>query len=33
MPAQFWVSEVTSPGQGAGTAYDTSTTIDRRLPR
>lgn len=26
MPAQFWVSEVTSPGQGAGAAYSTSTS-------
>ena len=25
MPAQFWVSNVTSPGQGAGTAYASAT--------
>ena len=26
MPAQFWVSEVTSPGQGAGSALANTTT-------
>lgn len=26
MPAQFWVSNVTSPGQGAGTAYASSSS-------
>ena len=26
MPAQFWVSNVTSPGQGAGSAYASSTS-------
>lgn len=26
MPSQFWVSNATSPGQGAGTAYNTSTS-------
>lgn len=27
MPAQFWVSEVTSPGQGAGAAYASSASV------